>query len=177
MLSWSPDAKQLVFEVVAPDGPIKIWDLRSNRVNTLGDGAAPAWSPSGEWIAYFYGDGVRAVHPDGTGEKTIVQRPRAGFIIRRQLEFRESPVWSPDSAHLVAERPDDRRIWDGRADGGFPFSEQKDGVQECGSDHGLGRSKIEGAAGGPLFLFSKLTKLWAPDHRNRRKLSAEAGIC
>jgi hypothetical protein len=30
-----------------------------------------------------------------------VKLPRAGFIIRRQLEFRELPVWSPDSAHLL----------------------------------------------------------------------------
>jgi hypothetical protein len=51
--------------------------------------------------AYFYGDDVRVVHPDGTGGKTIVKLPRAGFIIRRQLEFRELPVWSPDSAHLL----------------------------------------------------------------------------
>jgi dipeptidyl aminopeptidase/acylaminoacyl peptidase len=101
VLNWSPDAKQLVFEAGVPDVRIKIWDLRSNGVKTLVSGRAPAWSPSGEWIAYFYGDGVRAVHPDGTGEKTIVQLPRAGFIIRRQLEFRELPVWSTDSAHLL----------------------------------------------------------------------------
>jgi len=101
VLSWSPDAKQLVFEAGTPDVRIKIWDLRSNGVKTLGPGRAPAWSPSGEWIAYFYGDGVRAVHPDGTGARTIVELPRAGFIIRRQLEFRELPVWSPDSAHLL----------------------------------------------------------------------------
>lgn len=101
VLSWSPDAQQLVFEVVKPEAPIKIWDLRSNGVKTLGSGGAPAWSPSGEWIAYFYGDGVRVVHPDGTGARTIVELPRVGFIIRRQLEFRELPVWSPDSAHLL----------------------------------------------------------------------------
>ena len=101
VLSWSPDAEQLVFEVVTPEAPIKIWDLRSNRVKTLGSGGAPAWSPSGEWIAYFYGNGVRVVHPDGTGAKMIAKLPRAGFIIRRQLEYRELPVWSPDSAHLL----------------------------------------------------------------------------
>ena len=101
-LSWSPDAKQLVFEVGTPGAPIKIWDLRSNAVKTLDSGAAPVWSPSGEWIAYFYGgNGVKVVRPDGTGGRTIVELPRAGFINRRQLEFRESPVWSPDSAHLL----------------------------------------------------------------------------
>jgi len=101
MLSWSPDAKQLAFEVVTPEAPIRIWDLRSNGVKTLVSGGAPTWSPSGEWISYFYGNGVRVVRPDGTGGKTIVELPRVGFIIRRQLEFRGSPVWSPDSAHLL----------------------------------------------------------------------------
>jgi len=102
VLNWSPDAKQLVFEAGTPDVPIKIWDLRSNQVKTLDSGSAPAWSPSGEWIAYIYGgDRVKVVHPDGTGAKIIVELPRAGFIIRRQLEFRELPVWSPDSAHLL----------------------------------------------------------------------------
>ncbi|HEX3095434.1 MAG TPA: hypothetical protein VHW72_22540 [Candidatus Angelobacter sp.] len=103
VLSWSPDAKQLVFEVVIHDATIiKVWDLRSNGVKTLVSGGAPAWSPSGEWIAYFYGGNkVKVVRPDGTGERTIVELPRAGFIIRRQLEFRELPVWSPDSAHLL----------------------------------------------------------------------------
>jgi Tol biopolymer transport system component len=101
VLSWSPDAKQLVVEAGTFDVRIKIWDLRSNAVKTLGPGAAPAWSPSGEWIAYFHGDGVRVVHPDGTGGRMIIKLGHAGFIIRRQLEFRELPVWSPDSAHLL----------------------------------------------------------------------------
>ena len=101
VLSWSPDAKQLVFAVSFPFPLIKIWDLRSNAMKSLGEGSAPAWSPSGEWIAYFYGDGVRVVHPDGTGGRMIIKLGHAGFIIRRQLEFRELPVWSPDSAHLL----------------------------------------------------------------------------
>lgn len=101
ILSWSPDARQLVFEVVTPDIPIKVWDLSSNQVRKLVSGGAPAWSPSGEWIAYFYGSKARVVHPDGTGEKTVADLPHAGFLIRRQLEFRELPVWSPDSTHLL----------------------------------------------------------------------------
>ena len=102
VLSWSPDAKQLVFAVDFPYPSIKIWDLRSNQVKTLDSGSAPAWSPSGEWIAYFNGsDRVKVVHPDGTGAKIIVKLPRAGFIIRRQLECRALLVWSPDSAHLL----------------------------------------------------------------------------
>jgi len=111
-------------------------------VRKLVSGGAPAWSPSGEWIAYFYGSKARVVHPDGTGEKTIADLPRAGFLIRRQLEFRELPVWSPDSAHLLLnilmteEYGMDVLIVD------VASRRKHTCIQECGSRYRLGRSKI-----------------------------------
>jgi TolB protein len=55
------------------------------------------WSPSGEWLAFSYGDpglpglyrGVEVVHPDGSGQRTLSQDPLVAFY------------WSPDAARLA----------------------------------------------------------------------------
>ena len=73
-MSWSPDAKHLAVETTrggAKNLSVAILDLESGSVRPLAEGVKPAWSPNGEWIAYFDPDGAKClvVHPDGTGSK------------------------------------------------------------------------------------------------------------
>jgi hypothetical protein len=44
---------------------VRILGLQTRQERTLVSGAAPAWSPSGEWISYFPdADRIAIVHPD-----------------------------------------------------------------------------------------------------------------
>ena len=115
-LSWSPDEKHLVVEVQRGGPPysaqasegdanrnsvIGVLDIVSGTVRMLGEGYDPAWSPDGQWIAYFAPGGARCllVHPDGTGIR-VVKSFRQNFFSSRSFVW-GGPVWSPDSRQLL----------------------------------------------------------------------------
>jgi hypothetical protein len=80
-MSWSPDAKRLA---VDSRGRVAVLDLATGNVQSLVEGSKPAWSPSGEWIAYLESGGAKCflVHPDGTGVKVIKKLRQALFSHR-----------------------------------------------------------------------------------------------
>jgi WD40 repeat protein len=101
-IAWSPDGKRLVAEFYRSKGPrlIAVVDPSTGDVRPIGEGRDPAWSPTGEWIAY-YGDLDKKcilVHPDGTGTK-VAKRLGAGFFLPK--EFVSGLVWSPDGKKLL----------------------------------------------------------------------------
>ncbi len=103
--SWAPDGERLAHTEPFDTG---LFVTGSGRVaaDALPD-TGTAWSPDGQWIAYVASDGIRAVHPDGTGGTLIVPssdsaRPR-------------SPAWSPDGEWLAFFQEGD--LWIVRKDG------------------------------------------------------------
>jgi len=91
-VQWSPDGRYLAF-VAALDGPssdLYVYDTVSKKVNHLTSGdlevALPIWTPDGNEIIYqvvttfgtgagWSTNGVRAVHPDGSGDRLIYRNP------------------------------------------------------------------------------------------------------
>ncbi len=91
-IQWSPDGRYLAF-VAALDGPssdLYVYDAISKKVNHLTSGelevALPVWTPDGSEIIYqvvgtfgtgagWSANGVRAVHPDGSGDHLIYRNP------------------------------------------------------------------------------------------------------
>lgn len=101
-LGWSPDGKRLVVEIRRSNNPssIAILDPSTGDVKAIAEGTDPAWSPTGEWIAYYDPSGEKCmlVHPDGTGTK-MVSKIKSSFFTMRGYSY--AAVWSPDSKKLL----------------------------------------------------------------------------
>ena len=98
--AWSPSGAQLAFATLG--GGTTLISVRdaAGHVTNVASGAsnvAFSWAPSGDWLAYAYGDptvpgfytGLQVVRPDGTDRHALSQDPLAAFY------------WSPDSAQLA----------------------------------------------------------------------------
>ncbi|MBI1738570.1 MAG: PD40 domain-containing protein [Acidobacteria bacterium] len=109
-VSWSPDGSRIAYYMfpskLSGRPSIHILDIRSGKITNIVDGEGPAWSPSGEWIAYFDVSRYQVwlVHPDGTGSKLLLTLGKRWLFLglrSMQRGFGLAPVWSPDSKTLL----------------------------------------------------------------------------
>jgi TolB protein len=98
--AWSPSGAQLAFASLGGGTSLLAVRDAGGRVTNLASGAgnlAFNWSPSGEWLAFAYGDvslagfyrSVEVVHPDGSDRRTLSQDPVVAFY------------WSPDATQVA----------------------------------------------------------------------------
>lgn len=100
---WAPDGKRFAIEMRKDRKDlVGILDMTTSKIQILGEGSQPTWSPNGEWIAYYdpSKQSCVLVHPDGTGSRVARRagQSRSGF--QRWFGW-GGPVWSPDSKQLL----------------------------------------------------------------------------
>jgi Tol biopolymer transport system component/DNA-binding winged helix-turn-helix (wHTH) protein len=110
MLAWTPDGKSIVFPIAEDlsSGSLALLSLETGHAQTLvrsmqqaGLDFSPAISPNGEWLAFT------RYHAMVNGQ-ILVQRLGPGYkasgepvAIPGPGQDPRSPVWSPDSQHLI----------------------------------------------------------------------------
>ena len=98
-LGWSPAGDRLAIEIQSPGKSlIGVLDLNTGNLEPVGEGYEPAWSPTGEWIAYYADQKCMLVHPDGTGKKVAKEVGGRAFGHR---SFAWGLVFSPDGMQLL----------------------------------------------------------------------------
>lgn len=97
-LSWSPDSRRIAFEKqsLVFHGEVFALNVENGSVAKLADGWGPSWSPSGEWIAFYDGNKLAEVRPDGRGRRTV--------LVAGKYLSNEAPVWSPNSKTILISK-------------------------------------------------------------------------
>jgi len=85
---WSPDDQRIVYGV---EKSIRLYELHDRRTRELATGESPAWSPDGNWIAYYHDGAYYAIRPSGADQKILFRKKGHGG----------GPWWSPDGSLLA----------------------------------------------------------------------------
>jgi Tol biopolymer transport system component len=108
-MAWSPEGDRLIYAVGSqrPGADSDLYQLNmqtqhSTRLTNGGKNFDPAWSPDGRWVAYkkVYdrdAEPIFSLH--------FLRLDDACDIEAKQLDFIDSPSWSPDSEKLVFVGP------------------------------------------------------------------------
>ncbi|RJP27826.1 MAG: DUF2092 domain-containing protein [Candidatus Omnitrophota bacterium] len=108
--SWSPDGSKLVFGKSQGNG-IHILDIATGNIQILNEkGKDPAWSPTGEWIAYV----VEPSYDDFTNE-TVWIMDCEGKNARKLLDG-GYPSWSADGNSVIVTSRKEPRLYSIRVD-------------------------------------------------------------
>ena len=100
--AFSADGKSVAFTELAKRSRDELWIANADGTKPRAvvsdvqsvDGATPAWSPDGQWIAYRDGRTIKLVQPDGSGRRILVT----------YTVFGGDPAWAPNGKELAFDR-------------------------------------------------------------------------
>jgi len=104
-LSWSPDGSRIVFFSGSDPGGLYVANADGSSVKYLTAGIYPDWSPQGDAIVFggrrtepTWECEIRAIKPDGTGERLVAKVPCEGDT---NFIHGPRPHWSSDGSMLA----------------------------------------------------------------------------
>lgn len=113
--AWSPDGEWLAF-ARSTDGrrSFHLYVMRADGsgVRQLTHGRfdeSPAWSPDGRWIAYVSTSGIKIVHPNGRGTRSIRGTGRVGSHFTDI--YGTLPSWTPRGRLSYSFHPEMPSDW------------------------------------------------------------------
>lgn len=109
--TWAPNGSRLAF--VGENGQLSIANADGSGLVRLADSGGislQAWSPDSKRIVFVWGDSMRVINADGSGETELVENPEADSFF--------SPAWSPDGRRIAfVQYHRDTLLYSVRADG------------------------------------------------------------
>ncbi|HEX7740300.1 MAG TPA: hypothetical protein VF426_11715 [Marmoricola sp.] len=94
---WSPDGRHLAYRNLSDGASLWVMGADGSHKHRVGNDAYnPFWSPDSQMITYDVGD-------NGTTDWAI-WTARANGSGNRRIAAGDSPVWSPDGAHIASRR-------------------------------------------------------------------------
>ena len=113
--AWSPDGNWLAF-ARSTDGrrSFHVYVMRADGsgVRQLTHGRfdeSPAWSPDGRWIAYASAAGIKIVHPNGRGTRSVRGTGVTGA--NYSTPYAAMPSWTPRGRLTYAFHPEISSDW------------------------------------------------------------------
>jgi hypothetical protein len=129
--SWAPDGQEIAVGSAGDSGDqwssrtIVVVKTDSGERRHLARGYAPAWSPTGEWIAYLRQDSsfasppsIRLIRPDGSEDRELLGSGDAR-VTQWDSWVMSSLVWSSDGVQLMFARPS--ALWAVAVDEATPY--------------------------------------------------------
>ena len=115
-VSWSLDSRLLAFEAeIDGDRFILTADWKFGHIKRLVKGAAPAWSPTANQLAFRRRekgyDYIYRINSDGSGSRSVA---RVLFKrTRQEYTYWQAPSWSSDGRTLAFEVTQDQKVGNG----------------------------------------------------------------